>query len=211
MVKNQKAITREENEKIIIQAAEQVFAQYGFKGATTEKISNQAGLPKSNIHYYFKTKSQLYHQVLERILEEWMEDAKVFDNHQDPRIVLTQYVESKMKFSRLRPFASKVWANEVLHGATMVGKFLETTLKTWLEDRVNVVNGWIQSGKITAIDPNAFFYMIWSVTQHYADFDRQLEILNQGKPYTDKEYQQKTQQVVQLILASVGLSVGLNK
>ncbi len=205
-MKDQKAIVREVNERKIIEAAEHVFADYGFKGATTDQIAKQAGLPKANIHYYFKTKSDLYREVLERILDEWMVAAQAFDNCEEPRIALTQYVESKMRFSRLRPFASKVWANEVLHGAPVVGKFLETTLKSWLDDRVKVVGEWIESGKIKPVDPNAFFYMIWSMTQHYADFERQLEILNQGHPFTDEEYQEKTEQVVQLILTSVGLN-----
>ena len=204
-MKDQKEIVREINERNILEAAEQVFANYGFKGSTTEQIAKQAGLPKANIHYYFKTKALLYRAVLERILDEWMVAAQAFDIYDEPSVALTHYVESKMEFSRNRPYASKVWANEVLHGATVVSEFLETTLKRWLEDRINVVNGWIKEGKITPVDPKTFFYMIWSMTQHYADFERQMVLLNHGKPYTDKEYQQKTQQVLQLILTSVGL------
>ena len=78
-MKVQKEIIREANEKNILEAAERVFANYGFRGSTTELISKQAGLPKANIHYYFKTKSILYRAVLERILDEWMEAAKAFD------------------------------------------------------------------------------------------------------------------------------------
>ncbi len=204
-MKDQKDIVRELNELKIINAAEQVFAHYGFKGATTERISKQAGLPKANIHYYFKTKTRLYHRVLQRILDEWMVAAQAFENHTEPHIVLRQYVEAKMEFSRLRPFASKVWANEVIHGASMVSEFLETIMQRWLEDKVKVVRAWIDSGKIKAVDPKALFYMIWATTQHYADFSRQIEILNQQQAFSDEQYQQKTDQVVELILASVGL------
>jgi TetR/AcrR family transcriptional regulator len=48
--------------------------------------------------------------------------------------------------------------------------------------------------------------MIWSVTQHYADFEQQIEILNDGESYTDEEYEVKTQQVVNFVLAGAGLS-----
>ena len=205
-MKGQKQIVREENERKIVAAAEHEFAYYGFKGATTERISKQAGLPKANIHYYFKTKSDLYRVVLERILDEWIIAAEVFDNFEEPREAVTQYVEAKMKFSRLRPLASKVWANEVLHGAQVAEEFLATTLKSWLNDRVNVVNGWVESGKVDSIDPHAFFYMIWSMTQHYADFGRQIEIINHGRRFTDEEYRRKTEQVIQLVLASIGLN-----
>ena len=204
-MKDQKELVREKNETQIIEAAEQVFACFGFKGTTTNQISKQSGIPKANIHYYFKTKANLYHQVLLGILNEWMVSAKAFDYEEEPRQALIQYVESKMLFSRKRPFASKVWANEMLHGAPIVSEFLETTMKNWLDDRIMVIRSWINAGKIKPIDPIVFIYMIWSVTQHYADFERQMELLNNGKPFTDEEYRNKTEQVVQLILSSVGL------
>lgn len=205
-MKSQKQVVREENERKIVAAAEYVFAYYGFKGATTEQISKQVGLPKANIHYYFKTKSDLYRAVLERILDEWISAAEAFDNFEEPREAVTQYVEAKMKFSRLRPLASKVWANEVLHGAQIAEEFLATTLKSWLEDRVNVVNRWVKLGKVNSVDPHAFFYMIWAMTQHYADFERQIEIINNGKRFNDEEYERKTQQVIKLVLTSIGIN-----
>ncbi|MGX5174893.1 TetR family transcriptional regulator C-terminal domain-containing protein [Aliikangiella sp. IMCC44653] len=204
-MKDQKEIVRELNQEKIIRAAETIFAQYGFKGATTEKISKQAQLPKANIHYYFKTKENLYHAVLENILNEWMDAAKAFDNFEAPRPALTKYVESKMAYSRTNPNASKVWANEIIHGAPAVGTFLDTTLKQWLDDRVKVIQGWIDSGAIKPVDPRAFIYMIWSTTQHYADFERQIVLLNEGRPLSDDEFEQKTQQVVTFVLACVGL------
>ena len=47
--------------------------------------------------------------------------------------------------------------------------------------------------------------MIWATTQHYADFDRQIELLNNGRSLSDQEFAEKKQQVTALILASVGL------
>jgi len=201
-----KEVVREINEKKIMEAAELIFANYGFKGATTKLISQKAGVPKANLHYYFKTKELLYRRVLERILNEWINAAQAFDEFEEPGLALTKYVESKMNYSRTRPYASKVWANEMVHGAPVVSEFLETTLKKWLDDRVKVIKRWIRLGKIDRVDPTAFIYMIWSVTQHYADFETQMQILNNGKTYTDKEYKQKTNQVVKMILASVGLN-----
>ena len=55
-----KETIREENELIILAAAEKVFAKHGLKGSTTKQIADTAKLPKSNIHYYFYTKLNLY-------------------------------------------------------------------------------------------------------------------------------------------------------
>ncbi|MDQ7051088.1 MAG: TetR family transcriptional regulator C-terminal domain-containing protein [Enterobacterales bacterium] len=200
--KNNKA---QSTRQLILSAAEQVFARYGFEGATTEKIAQQAGLPKANVHYYFKTKENLYRKVLELILVAWMEAANAFDEYAEPCDALSCYIESKMQFSRNRPYASKVWANEVLHGVPILDEFLKNSLRDWLENRVTLIKGWIAEGKMRAVDPTVFIYMIWSVTQHYADFDKQIVLLNEDKALTDEEYRYQTGQVVDLILNSVGL------
>ena len=42
---------REANEALILQAAEKIFAQNGFKGAATADIAREAGLPKANVQH----------------------------------------------------------------------------------------------------------------------------------------------------------------
>ena len=54
---------RRENESLILKAAEKVFAEAGFGGATMQLIADLAGLPKANLHYYFPTKEALYRRV----------------------------------------------------------------------------------------------------------------------------------------------------
>lgn len=196
---------REANETLILNAAEKVFALSGYKGATTEQIAKEAGLPKANVHYYYKTKSILYQQVLKHIMDEWMKAASTFDDCHDPGQALRTYVKAKMEFSRQRPFGTRVWASEIMSGAPVMEKFLGTTLKTWLDERVRIINRWIQEGKIKPVNPQALLYMIWATTQHYADFERQIVVLNGGKKIGNRQYRERTDQVIDLILSSVGL------
>ena len=60
---------RAQNETLILQAAEKVFAEAGFGGATMQLIADVAGLPKANLHYYFATKEELYRRVVQNIFE----------------------------------------------------------------------------------------------------------------------------------------------
>src|SRR5208337_1966831 len=55
---------RDRNQAKILKAAEAVFAEKGFDGATTAEIAARAGVPKPNIHYYFGTKQQLYDRLI---------------------------------------------------------------------------------------------------------------------------------------------------
>ena len=58
---------REGNERAILAAAEAVFAEQGFGGATMAAIAARAGVPKPNVHYYFPTKAGLYRAVVEQV------------------------------------------------------------------------------------------------------------------------------------------------
>ena len=195
---------REANEALILRAAEKQFALHGFRGTTTEGIANEAGLPKANVHYYFKTKANLYRQVLKGILEDWMDAAAAFEADDDPQRALTLYITAKMQFSRQRPYGSRVWASEIMRGAPVMERFLGTTLKTWVNARVRTIRSWISAGKIRAVDPESLLYMIWAVTQHYADFERQIAILNGGNAFDERQYRERVEQVLKLILGSVG-------
>ena len=109
--------TRRLNEERILGAAEAVFAEAGFNGASMQAIAEKAGLPKANLHYYFGTKEGLYRALLANILDMWVDAFDHFVPERDPAAALTAYVRDKMRWSRTRPLASKVFANEVIHGA----------------------------------------------------------------------------------------------
>ncbi len=196
---------REANQALILEAAEKIFAINGFKGAATGDIAREAGIPKANLHYYFKTKSNLYREVLKNVLEDWMAAASTFEAQEDPAEALRTYVNAKMEFSRKRPYGSRVWASEIISGAPVLDNFLGTTLKAWLNERVRIIRRWAREEKIKPVDPHALMYMIWATTQHYADFERQITILNGGKELSDRRYRQRTEEVVRLVLGSVGL------
>ncbi len=197
---------RSENEKAILCAAEKVFAEAGYAGATTQLIADVASLPKANVHYYFKTKEEIYRRVVYNIFDIWMEAASAFDTELGPQKALSRYIDKKMDLSRSHPNGSKVWAAEIMHGAPIIQDYLEGQLAQWSQDRATHIQRWIENGEIEPIDPAHLLYMIWSTTQHYADFGHQIETLNGGTAYTDEQWQAAKLSVKTIILKGVGLS-----
>src|SRR5208283_3789640 len=126
---------REENERSLLQAAEEVFAEQGFAGATTSAIARRAGVPKANLHYYFATKEGLYRAVVARVLTAWLEAASSFDTSEDPRQALSAYISAKMDLARAMPLASRIWSAEIMRGAPIIQDFLDTTLREWVASR----------------------------------------------------------------------------
>jgi len=200
-----KAAIREENERLILEAAEAIFAEYGYGGATMARIADQAGVAKANVHYYFATKEDLYRRVIDTIFHVWLNAADSLDQSDEPVEALTRYIHTKMDLSRDRPLGSKVWANEIIQRAPIIQDYLETRLKEWTEDRGQMIQTWIDQGKMKPIDTRYLLYMIWATTQHYADFGHQIKTLNDGTELSDTQWQQAKKTVTEIILRGIGL------
>lgn len=202
-----KAAIRRENERLILQAAEEIFAEYGYGGATMARIADKAGLAKANVHYYFATKEVLYRRVIDTIFHVWLGAADALDESDEPAAALTRYIHTKMDLSRDRPLGSKVWANEIIQRAPIIQDYLETRLKEWTEDRGRMIQNWIDQGKMNPIDTRHLLYMIWATTQHYADFGHQIKTLNGGEDLSETQWLQAKNTVTEIILRGIGVKV----
>ncbi|MEM7301752.1 MAG: TetR family transcriptional regulator C-terminal domain-containing protein [Pseudomonadota bacterium] len=172
---------QERNRQRILTAALSVFSTAGYRGATIDRIAQAAGMSKPNLLYYFKTKQAIYIAVLELTLDSWLEPMTRLDASGDPIEELWCYIEEKLELSRQHPQASKLFANEILHGAPNIEGYLKTSLKQLVEEKAGVIRHWMSAGKIADIDQVHLIFMIWATTQHYADFDVQTEILAPGE------------------------------
>jgi TetR/AcrR family transcriptional regulator len=163
------------NRKVILEAALEVFSASGFRGATIDRIAEKAGLSKPNLLYYYRSKEAIYVAVLEDTLALWLEPLAALDPEGDPLQEIGRYITAKLEMSRLRPAASRLFANEILHGAPAIGEFLKGPLREMVDREAAVISGWIAKGTLAAVDPRHLIMMIWAVTQHYADFDTQVQ------------------------------------
>lgn len=196
---------RRENVERILKAAERVFAEAGCAGATMADIADKAGLPKANLHYYFGTKEDLYRAVLDNILRLWLTPIEALTPDADPAAALTAYITAKLEASRTRPHASKVFANEMLHGAAQLERFLAEDLRRLVDDKAAVIDGWVAAGRMAPLDARQFLFMIWAVTQHYADFDVQIRKVLGRRTLTRQDFAHITTEVLRLILRAAGL------
>jgi len=163
-----------QNEEIILAAALEVFSAYGFRGSTVDQIARTCGLSKPNLLYYFRRKEDIYVAVLEHTLQDWVEPLRAVDADGDPIKEISRYIRAKMDMSRENPEASRLFANEILHGAPAIGQFLKGPLKDLVDEKAGVIQGWIDAGRLNAIDPYHLIFAIWATTQHYADFEVQV-------------------------------------
>jgi TetR/AcrR family transcriptional regulator len=193
------------NEARILGAGERVFARAGFVGATMAEIAELAGLPKANLHYYFGSKDDLYRAVLARTLHDWLVPLDSIVPEAEPRAALESYIRAKMAMSVQRPDASRVFANEVLHGAPVLGELMRSELRAMVRRKAAVIDGWIAGGRMVAVDTTHLFFTIWAATQTYADFDPQVRAVLGRDKLGPRDQARAADHVVGLILRGCGL------
>jgi TetR/AcrR family transcriptional regulator len=191
------------NVQKILASAEDVFAEFGFHGATIEEIAVRADMSQPNIHHYFRRKSDLYEAVIKRTLDVWLAPLEQFHSTADPAKALSEYISAKFDLSQQYPAASRVFANEILQGAPVLMDYLIGEVKPRVETAISVLSQWAQSGKIKAINPYHLIFMIWATTQHYADFQPQIRAVMGLSRFTKKDFEAAKQTATSIIIAGV--------
>lgn len=206
MPQNANSKITDKNKSIILKAAEQAFAQNGYKGTSIKQIAELAGLPKTNVLYYFSTKQTLYHAVLTGILTTWNSRFDKATENDDPATTLADYIREKMTMSQLNPSASKVFAMEIINGGTNLSDDFTLKHRKWMDGRKAIIQSWIDAGKMNKICPEYLLFHIWACTQHYADFSTQITHLK-GARMTREDFDRASFELVRLILGGCGLSI----
>ena len=165
---------QQKNRETILDAALEVFAQHGFRGATLDMIAAQAGLSKPNLLYYFPSKEAIHVTLLSQLMDTWLDPLRDLDADGDPIAELRAYVRRKLELSRDYPRQSRLFANEIVQGAPRMQTALATDLKALVDEKSAIIAGWSKAGRIADVDPHHLIFSIWALTQHYADFDVQI-------------------------------------
>ncbi|WP_156025768.1 TetR family transcriptional regulator C-terminal domain-containing protein [Sulfitobacter sp. 20_GPM-1509m] len=176
---------QQRNRRKILDAALDVFSAHGFRGATLDQIAEQAGLSKPNILYYFDGKEEIHVTVLSQLMETWLDPLAGLDPKGDPLTEILTYVQRKLEMSRDLPRESRLFANEILQGAPRMDPHLRADLKPLFDARCAVIQAWMDAGKLAQVDPRHLIFSIWATTQHYADFQAQIDVLLEGQEPTD--------------------------
>lgn len=179
--------TRIQREKtqVILEAALEVFSKHGFRGATLDQIAEEAQLSKPNLLYYFASKEALHAELLAGLLEKWLEPLARIEQDNDPIGEICAYIERKLELAKEFPRESRLFANDVIQEAPRSQKLRNGHLKKLVDQKAEVIQNWIDTGKIAPVDPYHLIFSIWATTQHYADYDSQIRsILTEG--YDDR-------------------------
>lgn len=161
------AARREEVMETIRAAAIAEFAANGLHGASTQAIADRAGITKTRLHYYIRSKEDLYVDALRHIVGVWAELFHGLDMQAGPEAFLRDYIGRKVRHALDHPEVVRVFAGEVMRGAPLLRPLWDASREA-TRHAAQVIEGWIAAGLIRPVDPVLLQFHIWALTQHYA-------------------------------------------
>jgi TetR/AcrR family transcriptional regulator len=195
---------RDKMEATILAEAVRVFAACGFEGASVATVAENAGLSKQNLMYYFPTKQALYQRVLDGVLDDWLARMEsLADPEREPRDVLRAYISAKLRFSREQPLASRVFAMEVIGGAQLYGEQIRNRVVPLVRRDIEVFERWIGEGKMAKVNATHLLFAIWAMTQSYADFAPQMQLVLGREQLTQQDFEDAEELITKMVLGTV--------
>ena len=173
---------QQKNRELILNGALEAFSANGLRGATIDQIARAAGLSKPNVLYYFGSKDEIHKALLTTLLEMWLAPMRQIDPKGEPLAEVLRYVQAKLAMSQDYPRESRLFAHEILQGAPHLTEILGGDLRQIVDRTVAVLEGWMDRGLLARVEPRHLIFSIWSMTQHYADFETQVRaVLGEGR------------------------------
>lgn len=105
----------------IVEAARHEFAAHGFSGTKMEHIARRAQVSKQLVYLYFKSKDELYSEMLKLISRATYEKLLQIDfDGLDPEAAIRTYIEAVFDSFVADPVMAVVTLDQSLHGGAQI-------------------------------------------------------------------------------------------
>ncbi len=149
----------------ILDAAENLFAQKGYSGASVKNIADQAGVTGAMIHYFFKSKEALYNAVLERVANELYEMGMHIISTQKPALErLELYIDSFYDYAEKHPNFACLTRMAVGAGDCVnTGRIIEEKFRPLFDLGERFIAKGVKDGLFKPINPKHLVSTFYSV------------------------------------------------
>jgi AcrR family transcriptional regulator len=127
----------QEKRRRLLEAAGEVFAEHGFKGATIQEISQRANANIASVNYHFRDKESLYHEVFRYALSQSRDRYLSFpfdETERRPAQRLRNEVQRSVKasfFAERAPWVPMLFFREMLEPSSVLDMLVEENLKPY--------------------------------------------------------------------------------
>ncbi len=115
-----------QTEEKIFEAATEVFIEKGLDGSRMQDIADRAGMNKSLLHYYYRTKDRLFSAVFDMIAGQMFKKfAPVFDENLSLEEKIKFFFREHITFLQKNPRLPAFILNEINRNPAIIKKFIQ--------------------------------------------------------------------------------------
>lgn len=115
-----------QTEEKIFESATDVFLEKGMDGARMQDIADHAGINKSLLHYYYRTKDHLFNAVFEKIAGQMFKKfAPVFDENLTLEDKIRFFYKEHITFLQSNPRLASFLIHEMHRNPDRIKKFIQ--------------------------------------------------------------------------------------
>lgn len=119
--------TNETTENHILNVAQEVFLQKGLDGARMQEIADEAGINKSLLHYYYRTKQKLFEKVFKVAFKHFFPAIKANINSDRPLFEkIETFVENYYALLQKNPYIPAFVIHEINRNSTNVAELFKS-------------------------------------------------------------------------------------
>lgn len=162
-------------EKIILDVAENSFAEKGFANTKLTCIAQDANVNHALVHYYYRSKKNLYDCVVKRLFEKWETTVKQFDwDDEEPAKVLTDYISKYFYFHIESENFQKIRAWDAMENINLFDTYTKEYWENDLTSKVQKIEKW-KENKLIRDDVNPVFFMqtIWCMVKNFYSYSEE--------------------------------------
>ncbi|MDF1560543.1 MAG: TetR/AcrR family transcriptional regulator [Bacteroidales bacterium] len=135
MVKKRKLIGQTQSK--IFDAATEVFEEKGYAGARMQVIADRAGINKALLHYYFRTKDQLFMAVFHVLLKKMFEKIlSIFMEEATFKEKMRRFLDEHIEFLIRNPKLPLFLLNEISRNPALAEGLRETLQYSQIRDLI---------------------------------------------------------------------------
>lgn len=164
LFKNLIVAKAQNSEELIKDTAKRIFLKEGRLHATTADIGKEAGLPRTSVHYYFRTRDLLFKHVFTEALENLTSKLnQVTDSEMPFRKKIEKYVEVWLKNSIEYPYLDTFVVTEIIKEKYKpVDRLANARMSAFIAE----IKKAMTQGEVTGNDPLQFILNLFSLLRY---------------------------------------------
>ena len=155
-----------ETERLIKETAKKIFLVEGRIHATTEDIAQEAGIPRTSVHYYFRTRDLLFKHVFNEALSDLTARLNsVIESDLPFREKLENYIDICLSDASAHPYVETFVVTEIINQKfELVDKESPVRLKAFLKE----IKTEMTKGVIPEMNPFQFILNLFALLTYPA-------------------------------------------